>query len=338
MQKLKNMPKPANLDVMKKSSKPAAKAAKPAAIVLERSKATYHAEIMDSFPQYNLSAERIIRNGTPANTQLIVKDEKVVHAFTERYKVLPNEEALKVAEMIREECGLVYASDMKKEWNFHTAIPKMLGNVNRAITTLLIDPKEVNLAAGTKYEDDYIRLGIGIGNSIDGTSSLKAFGFTFRKLCGNYAFHLFHLGKTKIEADINPAAMNSAKVLNKSIFIHSKNIDIKTFEESVRNVLGQGQLIVKRYQAMKIEELLEKQALELARRMPTSALKKAEDLKWLKWDKKKGAQFVKTAKVDKFQAFNDITAALTHNEDLSYRVKMNGFKRLDKILVAPSAK
>lgn len=315
------------------------KTAKPAKPTYTRSKSVFYGEVLDSYPQYNLVAERIIRDGVAANTQLIIKDDHVVHTFTEKYKVLPNEEALKVADTVRKEAGLVWAKDMKKDWKGPLTIPQYLGKMNGAITSLLIDPKEVNLSAGTKFDDDWIRFGIGIGNSINGTSSLKAYGFTFRQICANFAFHFFHLGALKVEAEVDTGKFNDAKVLNKQVFIHSKNINIEMFEESVKEVLKAGKLIVKRYQAMRVEELLEKQALEIARRMPKTVLKKASHpIDWLKWDKKKGAQFVKGVKVNKYDAFNDVTDALTHYEDISYRVRMNGFKRLDKILVAPAAK
>ena len=62
----------------------------------------YDFEIMDKFPQYNLQAERIVRNGKPTNYQLIVKDNEVVQSFTKNYKVIPNELVKDVADEIAE--------------------------------------------------------------------------------------------------------------------------------------------------------------------------------------------------------------------------------------------
>jgi len=303
---------------------------------LPKSSATFSAEIMDSFPEYGLTAERILRNGTPTNTQLIIKNGNVIHHFTEAYKVLPNEEAFKVAEQIKKEHGLIFAKDMPKDWKGVLTIPEYMGSMDRGITTLLIDPKQINLTAGTKEPDDFFKFGIGIGNSIDGSSSLKTYGFTFRQICGNFAFHKFHIGNLQVDLAINPGEFNDAKILNKAVFIHSKNIDIDIFAESVKEILKAGKLIVKRYQAMKIEKLLDKQAQELVNRLPHSVLKDEVKVPWLKYEKKKGYQFVGDG-ISKYQAFNDLTDSLTHSEDLSYHVQMKGFKSLDRILVAPSA-
>ena len=304
---------------------------------LPLSDAKFEGRIVDSYPEYDLTAEKIVRNGKDTNTQLIIKNDKHYH-FSNRYKVLPNEEAFKVAERVKADMNLIWGEEMKKDWRGPLTIPKYMGNMDRAITSLLIDPKEINITAGTKEEPDWIRFGVGIGNSIDGSSSLKSFGFSFRQICGNYAFHKFHLGDIKVDAEINPGEFNDAKILNKAIFIHSKQIDIETFEESVREVLKAGKLIIKRYQAMKIDKLLEKQALELAQRMPSTILKESDEIqKWLPHEKKKGFAFNKKTDISLYKAFNDITQALTHNEALSFRVRMNGFRRLDNILVAPQA-
>jgi len=300
----------------------------------KKSEAVFTAEILDSYPEYNLIAERILRNGNPANTQLIVKNGKVVSHFTERYHVLPNEEALIVAEEIKEKFGLIYAKDMPKSWKGPLEIPQYMGHLDKSITALLVDPTEVNLSAGTKYDDDWFRMGIGIGSSIDGSSSLKSFGYTFRQICKNYAFHKFHLGSLKVDADINPKAFNDAKILNKTIFVHSAQIDIVAFAESVANVLKQGKDIVRRYQQMHIEKLLDAQAQELIDRLPHTILKQMD---WIKTEKKEGMTFTGGKNLTRYQAFNDITDALTHTEDLSYRVQMKGFNRLDSILVAPRA-
>lgn len=321
---------------MQKSEQITAKVENTVKPVLQKSDAKFSGEIIDSFPEYNLTAERIIRNGTPTNTQLIIKNGKVVHHFTEKYKVLPNEEAFKVAQMIKEEHGLIFAKDMPKEWKGPLTIPEFMGDMDRSITTLLIDPKEINLTAGTKEPDDFFRFGIGIGNSIDGSSSLKTYGFTFRKICKNYAFHKFHIGAIKVEIgikDIDPKAFNDSTILTRAVFIHSKQIDIKSFADSVKEVLKAGEMIAKRYQQMRIEKLLDEQAQELINRLPHTVLKEVD---WITPIKKQGLKFT-GRNINVYQAFNDITDKLTHNEDLSYNVKMAGFKRLDRILVAPRA-
>lgn len=303
---------------------------------LEKSTAKFEAEVIDEFPEYNLTAERILRNGVPTNTQLIIANGKVVHHFTEKYKVLPNQEAYKIAEQIMKEHGLIFAKDMPKEWKGPLTIPEYMGNMDRSITTLLIDPKEINLTAGTSKPDDFFRFGIGIGNSIDGSSSLKTYGFTFRKICANFAFHKFHISSIKVELDIkdiNPREFNDATILSSAVFIHSKQINIDTFADSVKEVLKSGKLIAKRYQQMNIEKILDEQAQALINRMPHTVLK---EMDWIKSEKKEGMTF--TGKnLTTYKVFNDITDKLTHNEDLSYNVKMAAFRRLDSILVAPRA-
>ncbi len=305
---------------------------------LKTSEAKYSAIIVDDYPQYNLRAEQILRNGTSTNTQLIIKGDKFYH-FSNKYQVLPNEEAMKVAERIQESTGLIWAKDMKKDWKGPLTIPKMMGNYDRAITALLIDPKEINLTKGVAgQKDDWIRKGIGIGSSIDGSSSLKVFGFTFRQICANYAFHKFHLGSLKIDAELNPRAFNDAKISFKQIFIHAGDLNVKSFEESCKEVLKKSNDIIRRYVDMRKEKLTMKHFQNIVLRMPNSILKNSEGVqKWMEWEKKKGFIPIKGAfeKTTVWDAFNDITDELTHNEKLSYKVKMNSFNRLDRILVAP---
>lgn len=288
--------------------------------------ATYSAKVVDSYPQYNLTAEVLYRNNQRTNIQAIVKNNKVVGRFTEHYKVFPNEEAYKMAQKIAKNNGLIPADKVE----FMKA-PAFMGHMDGAITALFVDPTPVNISKGTKYDDDLFRFGIAIGSSITGQSALKAYAFTMREICSNFAFHFFHgAGLHLGQVDEGQASKIAGKV-----FVHSKGLDTSKFEESVEAILKQGKRLVQRYQAMRIEKLLEKQAIELANKLPKTIIK-SNKLPWVDWNKKAQSVQVKLGSgVTAYQAYNDITDVLSHKDSdkFTYGRKMEYFRRADEILV-----
>ena len=95
------------------------------------SKVDYDYQIMDSYPKYNLTAERIVRNGKETNYQLIVKDNEVVSSFTKNYKVIPNEIVEDLVSEIAENHGLIRASQMDQDWQIHLKMPDTFYGFNR---------------------------------------------------------------------------------------------------------------------------------------------------------------------------------------------------------------
>lgn len=292
---------------------------------------TYTHETMDTYPKYNLTAERILRNGNDTNTQLIVKNDKVVAHFSNRYKVIPNEDVYEIAVKMAKATEMISVVDMPDSWKGPMEHSPYMGNMDDSITALFVKKDEINIGKLDTGKPDLIHGGVGIGSSITGKSGIRAFFFVFRRICGNYAFHTFHESHAiEVTEDLKDIGeINDARVLANKVFIHSKNVDLEKFEKAIEETLMAGEGVIQRYKDMKAEKLLEKHALEIARDFPKKVTK---NLNWLSWDDDNKPSLTK--EVDQFTAFNDMTEILTHDKDIGYVTKMWAFGKLDRLLVA----
>ena len=125
---------------------------------------------------------------------------------------------------------------------------------------------------------------------------------------------------------------NANKIAGK-VFIHTKGLNTDLFEESLKDILKQGKKLVQRYQAMRIEKLLEKQAIELATKLPHSMINDAR-IEWASWNKKTQSVTINLGHgTTSYQAYNDITDVLSHENKFAYGSKMEYYRKADEILV-----
>jgi len=160
---------------------------------MQNQDSTYSSNIRDEWEQYNLKAETLIRNGVPMKYQVIVKDNVPVSVFTNAYKVLPNEEALKIANEVTTSMGLIPVTQSSAEFrskldNIPDVFYGKKNGIETKMTAMYVNPEPIELGQGS--DSDPILLGAGVRNSIDGSAGFGAFVFVLRQLCGNMSHHL----------------------------------------------------------------------------------------------------------------------------------------------------
>lgn len=295
------------------------------------SKVDYDYEIMDTYPQYNLQAERIVRNGKETNYQLIVKDNEVVSSFTKNYKVIPNEIVEELASEIGENHGLIKASQMDKEWQYHLTMPDTFygrkNGVITAMTSVLINPEPVNM--GTKDNPDLLCGGVAISNSIDGTQSLKGRFFSFRKLCGNQGLHFMSQASMKLstEEQIRNVRNIDTATVAKTNFVHRRSLNIDDFSKSVGRVLDYSKEFFRTLERMQKQKLQKEEAQQIAK-MPKAVWDKFD---WMTVDKLGNVQLRREP--TKYEAWNSFTDVLSHSNKLGYNGIMRYQNTVDAMLV-----
>jgi len=293
----------------------------------------YDFEIMDKFPQYNLQAERIVRNGKPTNYQLIVKDNEVVQSFTKNYKVIPNELVKDVADEIAENHGLIPASQMDKSWQYHLSMPDTFygrkNGVVTAMTSVFVNPEPVNM--GTKDNPDLLCFGVAISNSIDGTQSLKGRGFSFRQLCGNQGHHFLSQASMTLanEEQIRNVGRINTATIAKTNFVHRRSLNINDFSESIGKVLDYGKEFFKTLERMQ-KQKLQKEEAQLIAKMP-KAVWDNEKFDWMTVDKLGNVQLRREP--TKYEAWNSFTDVLSHSTKIGYNGIMRYQNTADAMLV-----
>ncbi len=294
----------------------------------------YTSQIRDEWTQYNLKAETLVRNNTPMNYQVIVKDDKPVAVFTKAYKVLPNEEALAVANEVTSGMGLIPASQMSSEWKYqHADFPDVFyGKKNNVVTkmsAMYVSPEPVDLGLGS--DSDPVKIGVKVGNSIDGSQGFGACVFMFRKVCGNMSQHLSSSKMMQLStAELGKVGNLQTQTIASASFIHRESLKLDVIKNLITNVIKGGDSVVSRFKQMKTDQLLKEQAMEIAMKFPATITKNVD---WLDFNKKTKQWTPRVNGVTTFDAFQDMTDILSHTSKLGFDAVNFGLQTADRILV-----
>ena len=300
---------------------------------MEMQNSEYTHTVRDEWTNYNLRAEQLVRNGKPMNYQVSVKDNVPVSVFTNAYKVLPNEEALKLANEVTDSMGLIPASQMNSEWKMHLDVPDVFygkkNNVVTKISALYVAKDEVDLGLGS--DSDPVKIGVRVGNSIDGSSGFGACVFMFRQLCGNMSQHLQSKRMMQIStAELGRVGNLQTQTITSASFIHRESLKTDVIKKLIEDVISGADSVVSRFKQMKQEELTKQEALEIATKFPATVSKNVD---WLDYNKKDKLFTPRVNGVTKFDAFQDVTDILSHTNKLGFDGVNFGLQAVDKILV-----
>ena len=302
---------------------------------MQNSISSYTSQVRDEWNQYNLKAETLIRNNTPMNYQVIVKDDKPVAVFTKAYKVLPNEEALAVANEVTSGMGLIPASQMSSEWKYNATdnFPDVFyGKKNGVVTkmsAMYVSPETVDLGLGS--DSDPMKIGVKVGNSIDGSQGFGACVFMFRKICGNMSQHLQSSKMMQLStAELGKISNLQTQTLTSASFIHRESLKTHVIKDLITNVIKGADSVVSRFKQMKTDQLLKEQAMEIAMKFPATITKKVD---WLDFNKKSKQWTPRVNGVTVFDAFQDMTDILSHTTKLGFDAVNHGLQQADRLLV-----
>lgn len=300
---------------------------------MQNQPSNYSSEIRDEWQQYNLKAETLSRNGNKMNYQVIVKDNVPVSVFTNAYKVLPNEEALAVANEVTSGMGLVPASQLDSEWKMHLDIPAVFygkkNGVETKMSALYVSQDPIELGLGS--DSDPVKAGVLVRNSIDGSAGFGACVFMFRQLCGNMSQHLQSRSMMQLStAELGKVGNLKTQTITSASFIHRESLKTEVIKSLIENVIKGADDVVKRFKQMKQDQLSKEQAMEIAMKFPATITKNVD---WLDFNKKSKQWTPRVNGVTTFDAFQDMTDILSHTNKLGYDAVNFGLQTADRILV-----
>ncbi len=131
----------------------------------------------DTWSQYNLAEVPLLLNGEQTKYKAILQAGQIAQIATTQYHVLPNEEAVKIADATAEQMGLVPFDEFTGSWFQRLDDHVIVDGFKVHALYALNEPYKVN--------GDEMHIGVGVHNSIDGTTSFGAGVFTFRNACRN---------------------------------------------------------------------------------------------------------------------------------------------------------
>ena len=279
---------------------------------------TLEGRLRDSWPQYNLASYDLFADGKKlqSESQAVIYRGKHVRSFSDRYQVLPNEDAVILAEKI---ASKIYDPELGHLKPFEA---KGVGKGNPySKVGLTKDPNKSNVYwnhNGTvvnslfEFEKPFcpdgkdVFLGVGMGNSINGFSPFNAFSHTFRPYCQNVFMHML---KSKVienlqslESGDNKAGDKRGAKLAKVTRKHTRNLNEKEIIESMEDVISKAFEVIEDYKRLVQEKLTEKQAQQIFSKLPNRL---AKSLDTVYMDKKDNVLI--KGEPTQWEAFNDIT-------------------------------
>jgi hypothetical protein len=269
-----------------------------------------HLDDVDAtWTKYDLFQAPLYFNGEPSRYKAIIRNDELITILGENYQLIPNEEAVKIADEAAKMAGLVPFSEFSGDWYVKLkehAIEDRGGRVVHALYAM----NEPYYIQGEK-----MHLGVGIHNSIDGT---KAFGcgiFTFRHACANMV-----LAGTRGYMQ----SFDNRQTIDYIYKKHTSSMD--PLKMNLKNVIlrmmDKVPAIINAYNRMAEIQLNE----ELAEKLRKSRLRKKLLPEYIR------DEDAALPDVTNWQVYNDITEAIWHNVKTGLVVKTAEFGDLHKLM------
>lgn len=188
-----------------------------------------------TWEKYGLLEAPMDFNGSESGYKVIAKDDQLISIVRKGYKLLPNEEAVIVADEAAKLAGLVHFDEFEGPW------------LIKAQDHVILDKNQVHalyvIQRPYEIEGDTMYLGVGVHNSIDGSLGFGCGIFTFRHACENMVWAGMR-GYTQ--------SFDQRRTLEYIYGKHTKNLD--TVAESLKlrivKVMDRAYVIVDAYNAM----------------------------------------------------------------------------------------
>ena len=257
-------------------------------------------KIDKTWEKYKLYQVHLNFNNRPTKYKAIIKNNQLVAILGKSYKLLPNEEAIKMANEIASSIG---------------AVPFKQDNLFR--DNLFFNKKQTRvyikyIIPNEKYEidgKDVCQLGFSITNGIDGGLAFGVTGFTFREICSN-------------------GVMLGYKALTRYYRKHTARfeINIDKIKKTLEDVLNQTRKVLKNYAKLVTIELNE----EIAQAIAKSKLPRKLLPDYIETEKDKLVRF--DASKTLWDVYNDLTANIWHNMKTDIDTKKTQFDVLHQII------
>lgn len=275
--------------------------------------------------EYGLREYPLEFNTGESGHKAIVKDvdgvEALVAIVKNRYKLIPNERVVKVADEAAEMAGLVPFDKFKGPW----IIP--MRNNDHVIRTgwkiHALYASNEPFFVETQHGDDEMYVGVAVHNSIDRTMGFTAGSFTFRKACSNV---VLSAGMKDWSYDYN--RLDHGKTIEYLYQRHTKGMEIvaENLKEILLTMMERSQVIMDTYNQM-AKLKINKSIMEGIRKTPMP--------------KKLYPEYIPAPKVPltdvvpdvtQWRMYNDFTQAIWHNQKAQMNSKLSQFKYLHTVL------
>jgi len=248
---------------------------------------------------YNILQMPLLYNRRRTGYKAIIKNGKFVSVVGQDYKLLPNEEAMKIADSVAVEVG---AKPFKVRRGRHW----LDNRLHTRIYLTYVFPRGFDIDGRDK-----VNVGFSVRNGIDGGLAFSASGFTFRRVCSNGVFYGY-------------------KELTRIYRKHTKGfeVDKEAVVRQIKDVLDETRKLIKWYRQLVRMELNEEIAEAIAKsKVPRKLLpeyitidKKTHELMW--FDQTKSM----------WDLYNDVTAKIWHDVAMSVETKNRNFDLLHQII------
>jgi len=270
----------------------------------------------DTWSQYNLAEVPLLLNGEQTKYKAILQAGEIAQIATNQYHVLPNEEAVKIADATAAQMGLVPFDEFTGSWFQRLDDHVIRDGFKVHALYALNEPYNVN--------GDEMHIGVGVHNSIDGTTSFGAGVFTFRNACRNMVL----AGSKGYHQDFD-----QRKTLEYVYKRHTAAIDpvVGQLSHIISDIMDRAVDIIESYKKMAKQNADNQYLEDLQTRLLRSRLPAKVYPSYLLAEPEKAT--VLNAKPETiWDVYNDITANIWHNQSTNMRIKIFQFDHLHKVI------
>ena len=269
-----------------------------------------------TWSKYGLAENPISVNSGKSDKKAIIKDGQLVTIVSDKYVLLPNEEALIQADTIAKEAGLIPFDQFS---GLHL---KMHGGKGH---TVVFGPQNARFNAMYAIEKEYkvngeqMWVGINIQNSIDGSKAFGAGIFSFRSACKNMALVA---AATQNGWKLHIAKQQTIETISKR---HTKSIDPQTFKLKlvISQIMSKATGLIDAYEQMATQKATEELLLSLG----NSRLSKNVLPDYITEETVQAPEDLTV-----WETYNDITAQIWHNTKSDMTSKTFQFNTLHQII------
>lgn len=247
----------------------------------------------------------------------IVQGNRLIAITGAEYKLLPNEEAVGIADDVARLVGAVPFNEFKGEWLIKMEQHVVYNRDKTRIHALYAFDEPADMGGG-----DMIQLGFSVHNGIDGGRAFGAGGFTFRRACANMV--LMGWKGHSMEFD-------QRQTLAWAYHRHTSGLDVttKSLQDGILKVIEQTRDVIATYKRWKELELNRAIAEKLVNALPKKYLPA-----YIETSEGKLKQLLGTP--DLYSVYNECTFKITHQSKSDLERKEELFGKLHAALTIPA--
>jgi hypothetical protein len=319
--------------------------------------------------EYGISCSDLWVNGQETKQQVIMRNGKFVTFASDLYRVLPNEDVLKIGDKVAKKAKASLYSPTRlngrgsRNWysdNTEYGKHVFTNNEGTQIVANYMFPDKLDVTGGK----DFVQFGFMLRNGYDKKTAFSVSPMTVRMACDNIMYHvastklvqgleertgpyqgLTELERTEVLKRQDQKIKDARKSFNELGVrkLHFKTLTLDFVEETVENIRKGADGVLKRYQQMVDMKMSQRQAELIAKNMPKAVMK---DIPYIhvnknkltgevtyKLGERKNPESGKLEDATQWNTFNDITNSLTFAQKRSFNQNMGAYHVLDRVLV-----